>query len=111
MKSTQRPKAKMAMLFGAVLLFQCCCCIIPYSWSARLDSSTFAAPIEVDEEIYISPRESLKAEIPLDDYKAVHVGENAIFSGQNLEAETGYLMDSDWENPAHRSAYSSWLVD
>jgi hypothetical protein len=64
MNSVKRPKAKLIVVLGAVVLIQCCCCIIPYSWSARFDTPTFAAPLEVQEENYLSPRESYKAGDP-----------------------------------------------
>jgi hypothetical protein len=45
-----------------VLVFQCCCCILPYSWSANLESFTLASPFEREEEIRVPARGSLKAE-------------------------------------------------
>jgi hypothetical protein len=63
MKPLMQRKSKMILTFSAVLIFQCCCCIIPYSLSTNLENFTLASPFErQEEEIRIPLRDSLNAE-------------------------------------------------
>jgi hypothetical protein len=111
MNSAKKPKAKLLMLFGAVLIFQCCCCIIPYSWNARLDSSTFAAPLETEEDIYIAPRESLKAEATLEGLAPSTLDRYFILIETFVEAVPGQLGKAAQETAANQTESLSWLKD
>jgi hypothetical protein len=57
----KRPGPKALMLFAAVIVVQCCCCVIPYSWTAGGEYSIFAAPVRQEQDLYVPPRESMKA--------------------------------------------------
>jgi hypothetical protein len=82
MKTPIQRKSKLILLFSAVLVFQCCCCIIPYSWGLELESFTLASPFQQEEEIHPPLRESLNAEI--DNEK------NPVRLNQSIDMNAGY---------------------
>jgi hypothetical protein len=63
MKPLFQRKSKMILTFSAVLIFQCCCCIIPYSLSTNIENFSLTSPFErQEEEIRVPRRDSLNAE-------------------------------------------------
>jgi hypothetical protein len=102
MDSRKKPARKIFVLLGAVLIIQCCCCIIPYSWNARMDTSTFAAPIEVDEEFRLPPRESLKADSQIE----------GVPSGKQSWIETHTeAVSGNRQTTAQEYLLAGWVLD
>lgn len=62
MNPQKKPVKKLIMIFTAVAIFQCCCCIIPYTWNAGFDNFSFAAPFQTQEENSVPYKDSMKAE-------------------------------------------------
>jgi hypothetical protein len=76
-----------------------------------MDSSTFAAPLEREEEIYISPRESLKAGTSNNGYTNRTVNKDVILKELYLESASGFIQLVEWEKSSGPAEDYTWTVD
>jgi hypothetical protein len=87
MRPKRKPISRLIMLFSAVAVFQCCCCILPYSLESRFPAFSLGAPFQRQEEIYVPPARGLKTELPVYELEPATLISQDCFWKEDIEAQ------------------------